>query len=1462
MRVLDERGISKMHEKNNDVSYPLTIEKQLERYYISEKHTERHAVLWHTWNQNKRWITQLLQTTLCSYPTYSKHDESHAQSVLHNIEMILGEDRIAELSASDCFLLLHTVYIHDIGMCITHQDREDILKDRAFIDMVEALEGYEESSMYRAIMALQKKEYKYEDEEDQVKMAEKLYMDKLEVYYALIQLIGEFRRGEHGEKAKERLYEWIKEPDDLGIGFSLAGMPQRMFLTVANCARMHTHPDFDAIMELPQEDNGYVSDYIHPRFVSVLLQLGDILDMDNNRFHPFMQMCTGYIPKSSQQHFEKHMSVRRLHIRPDKISIEADCKTQEALRLIRKECDMLKSILKDAGYNWAIICPPGYKGALPTVESVKLYLGGRKIPEELVTTQFKISQQKAFSILEGANVYSGNFVFLREFLQNAVDATKIQYWNDCVSNSEYYKNKGTIDKESPCKLEKFVSTNNYPIEIEMEIQKKCPDGNINVVTDEDIEALDSGKSSHCIYGVKIRIKDFGTGIDKESILNISKVGNSRKKDRDIIESMPAWLRPTAEFGIGLQSAFLLVGSFSCYTHTRSGERYEITFGSGSSSRYEGYINVNPRESREGLKDDTFGTCFEIFLPNNKKNLHRDCIEAWNGEDPFSESYERRRPIRHAAELIAQMAIYLNDLIGELLFPVHMHILKCPYIDIPIKKNRIDNIHMELLDPAQVSGKGSFDDAEEKTRPWILDKKSWIFYEGYAQKDKTIIREEVGNDVFLLDCRSARLHIWSGDINTFATIGAKNLLERESEIEDYKGENQRSGYKIYYKGIELQRNRGFDDNNFVEYVDIKGDLDRNLLNISRKSFTDRGEKFFSEVINPGLQKSIQNVLKFLGKKGDVQIGQIKEEIENRFKELEKEYAQSKESVEFNIGLKELNSQIISAILLCFLACREEYNRITAYGIDNTNVSNKFNELIDDIVSYLGDMSYNNDIKEVGQDTRRLYTKLQEKSLFYNICVYDENLQRSKGTINFAEFCNIKRRFAILQMRKSAMDNWSSYLVEINGENNVCSELERLIFARSVEEKRNIDETINQWTKNLMRNTRGMESDEKDFRQQFLMSWIIRNIPTIAMLSDGTGNIRINILSSRIYPVIYMNDEFKMLILDRMAEEFEKNRAVRFSTIAWQNRDFLICREIPFSAYFVKRGVLADQSYYKVIMPVSGQYLHNLKQRIQGIAELDYVKKIYRILREIDIRRYLKSIVSSNSTLKNRLLDEAKDINANIEGLLEKLKAKMKGGNLIQWIYEFLMDQVESVIDSKDDIRQGATDGTLIDEDEKRLKEWHKLYLEIVEIYLQIDDERESGFEQLKAEVNKILEKSYFKILCSVVQFFRASEWKKVFHEEVQKKLFPKRNVDPNGGEDSNTYTDPNKAMILAYIKNNCNDSVPMENIEICYNEFEKEILSLFEKSAYNMVEPEIENVIKICIRPKVDENAKEGSHKHG
>lgn len=676
---------------------PLTIERQLEEYDASPESTERHEILCTTWKQNKRWIKQLLESTLSLFPTFSRHDESHAITVLRNIEMILGEERIALLSASDCFLILHTVYIHDVGMVVTEAQKKEIVRNDAFIDMVNEISNSGDENSKRAAEILKRTDYQY-DLDNELEAKRKLYEDKLDIYNAVTYLLAMYQRRVHGGEVKNQLYEWTQSSEELGSGFSVSSIPQRIFLTIADCAKMHTETEVESIMQLPFEDNGYVFDYIHPRFVSVLLQIGDLLDMDNDRFHPLTVINMGNSPLLSQLHYKKHLSVRKLHIRPDTIEIAADCDDQEALRLIRHEGDMLINIMKQAGYVWASICPPGFPGALPNVTSFELRLKHRKIPAELVSAKFEISQKRAFEILEGINIYTSKFVFLREFLQNALDATKLQYWKECQGTAGFYERGGLSSINSPYDLEKYVTTSGYPIKIEMLICKQNLDRVISRISREDIEMLDIGKeNSQYVFGVRVRIKDFGIGIDQESLLKISNVGTSTNKQRKILRNMPSWLRPTAEFGVGLQSAFIIADSFKCYTHTRSEERYEITFGSGSLSDFGGYINVKPLIAEE-LEDDTYGTRFELFVPIDKKMSTEDCPESWSGEDFFDEKFKKRRPLRHAAELISQMTLYLDSLIGETIFPIYLTLSGPAEVEIPVNtafKNTVKTIGLEI-----------------------------------------------------------------------------------------------------------------------------------------------------------------------------------------------------------------------------------------------------------------------------------------------------------------------------------------------------------------------------------------------------------------------------------------------------------------------------------------------------------------------------------------------------------------------------------------------------------------------------------------------------------------------------------------------------------------------------------------------------------------------------------------------
>jgi len=55
--------------------------------------------------------------------------------------------------------------------------------------------------------------------------------------------------------------------------------------------------------------------------------------------------------------------------------------------------------------------------------------------------------------------------------------------------------------------------------------------------------------------------------------------------------------------------------------------------------------------------------------------------AWDGKDFYDKEYEALRPLRHSAELLAQMALYLDELVGEQLFPIHLNVIENSYVTI-------------------------------------------------------------------------------------------------------------------------------------------------------------------------------------------------------------------------------------------------------------------------------------------------------------------------------------------------------------------------------------------------------------------------------------------------------------------------------------------------------------------------------------------------------------------------------------------------------------------------------------------------------------------------------------------------------------------------------------------------------------------------------------------------------------
>lgn len=1389
---------------NLEINIPLTIEKQLENYLKREGHTDRHENMWYAWCQNKRWLSQLLQVTLHSFLTYSRHDETHALAVLNNIEMVLGQERIAELSATDCFVLLHTVYIHDIGMCITQQDRRDIINNDKFVEMIDELQLAGDEGTRKAIKALKRTDYNCNNRAEYISKMKELFRAKLDVYYAIIQLMSDYRRSEHGKKSAEKLYEWTMEPDKLGSGFSMTGVPLRIFLAIARCAQMHTYENFNDIKKLPYEDGGYASDHYHPRFIAVLLMLGDLLDMDNDRFHPMIFEFVEDFPETSRNHFDKHRAIRRLNINKNVIEIEADCENQNALRLVRKECEMLTEVLSNAGYMWSAICPPDFKGSLPNLKEVNLFLNGKQIPEELVTAQFHISQKKAFSILEGSNLYEGRFVFLREFLQNAIDASKMQYWYDYIGLASYYYEQET-EMNSPDHMNEVLPLDKYPVEISMRMQKKDARGKRSDITREDIEQIEEGTNNSFEYGVLVAVKDFGTGIDKESIEAISKVGNSRLRDRNSIRKMPKWLRPTAEFGVGLQSAFLLTGSFKCYTHTRSGEQYEITFSSGASSRYEGYINVVPKNYISG-KYVSFGTCFEVFVPVERKLLHSESIPTWSGADPFGQGYDNQRPIRHAAEMVSQMAVYLEGLLGEMLFPVVLRIDEklTPYLALNTQKN--NTIHKMNYD------------LPINARPFWH--KSWIYQSKKNQEEFYFGATE--DITFALNYSSSKLYLWNSKVQAFCAVSGISLLRREEEYSRNRyHETKKVGSTIYYKGIELQKNYNQEGIEIFEYIDIKGELERSYINISRRGFTSSGRRYFEKQIYQKLLDSAKSVLKYLNvcTEKDTIKDQLIANINDKIKSL----SQAENAERHNSILGKLAEQILTICFLSFLAVNEVNDEISQLGSRcGREEPCIWENIIEEGIKLLA-------------ENKIIRSQLRKYSVLFNLEGYEWEKQERKSLIlNILDIFKRTEHYAVLQVRENKYAKWLCYIIKVP--KAVYEQYESIIFGKETDND-NLKEVF-EWQKEAFELKRYLGdplSAEHKYEQQFFLTWLVKNVPAIAVVSESDSNVRINILSNYIYPCMYTNKNLKLLILERILKICSEEQINRFSIYAWQERQYLAVKEVPFSCYFVKRGYLNRTSLHKVIFPLDGNYLMEIKRILDEIDKYEFIQNIKVLATRLSYKTYLAEILKQYDSDKLAVESEEYKTVEKMKELSEQTGQSLT--SIILDLQEFFFDFFNADVQNENNVKVNSA---YFERMKMSEEEWYKYYREFADLLLESKLSSQDDGNILK-KLKELSTNQIIKNICAGQKFlkqevkdeFENPEYSKITEFKEKYLLECKQNPVLHDSIE----------RIKKYILEHSRYPIRRENLDRCYNAFIEEIFDLFKAIENRKMNLIIENILK-------------------
>lgn len=653
--------------------YKYTLEIHLKNICNNSEYTNLYA----TWELNKKTYASVLNTVSVNYPHYSLHDKSHSESIITNIEMLLGEDRIKRLSPTETWMILQCAYLHDFGMAILYEKIESEFETENFKTYINNKGNISDNDLVEAINYINNLKDNLQDSE-----FESCWPLKVRKY--ITHIIADYFRAKHSNLTKEYLTNLSSK---WNIDISHNGLiHERLINLIGDISFLHTQ-NFKEIMELSYKSNGYKSDYIHPRFIAEMLRVGDLLDLDNGRFGNYNEKINGKLPLTSQNHKEKHKATRHVLITPEAVEVVADCSDEFVYRETRNWFLWLEEEISNLNMNWTEIIPNDLTGYAPKLTKKIILLRGKQDLNNIIDLRFNISQEKAFDIIEGSNIYNSNYVFLREFIQNSLDASKIQLWRDLKSG--IYDSWLKIDNKNINELN--------PFDIDSKIYKNYKiDVKIQQTNDKNVEII---------------IKDRGTGISLENLKAMSYVGNSYDKREELkkeIRDMPNWLRPTGGFGIGIQSAFLITESFEAYSQSDDRKTMKIVF---ESRKSDGYIQVTDSD-----KEITRGT--EIHFVIDKKSSFSFSSSGYVSEY-LNNGYD---PMINDDLIIYNVIDNLYDTCKKNIFPVEIHANR--------HTGRIEMLSIINLNGIAFEEEGQYsykiDDDLHKITMWI--KKTGIYLE--------------------------------------------------------------------------------------------------------------------------------------------------------------------------------------------------------------------------------------------------------------------------------------------------------------------------------------------------------------------------------------------------------------------------------------------------------------------------------------------------------------------------------------------------------------------------------------------------------------------------------------------------------------------------------------------------------------------------------------------------------------
>lgn len=456
--------------------------------------------------------------------------------------MLLGDDSINNLSASELAVILLSAYWHDIGMVCNN--KEEIKSEEWFDEYI-------------------KKSYKYDETLTQ-------------------EIVSEYIRLNHHKRLEKYIYNtsnilnesekdlFINEHDVVDIAYKVS------------MSHNENTKDLEKFKEYQSNDNK--DDFI---FCAILLRLADIMDFDNERTsnssYKFLGLenPTNSENQFSQREWKKHLDSlgftydyekKILYFKAIPKEPDTEFYIREFVKIIEDELKKCTQLFNSHCYKWRDIFKLPYEIDISGINSKSSYKFG--------DYKFSFDNNQVLDLLTGNNIYSDPMIFVRELLQNSIDAS--------------------LYRES---LEKEKGKSDF----------KCNPINVTDWHDKD-------------GNYWIRFDDYGLGMNEYVLLNyFTKIGKSFYESKDFNKELG--FKAISRFGIGILSCFMVANRIEVSTKKEDCEAIRFSI----KSLYSYFVtqlenthrNITPFPSHDDSKVEKYrkdiGTSIAIQIDFNKLN---------------------------------------------------------------------------------------------------------------------------------------------------------------------------------------------------------------------------------------------------------------------------------------------------------------------------------------------------------------------------------------------------------------------------------------------------------------------------------------------------------------------------------------------------------------------------------------------------------------------------------------------------------------------------------------------------------------------------------------------------------------------------------------------------------------------------------------------------------------------------